>query len=548
MNIRYLKSSTYRQALKSLNNRSLDIIIVAGSHIVATDGGERLKETLDECVRVLKDTGILFIHGTPFNLPSRIEPLMRSLQFKYWIAIESAIVRNKRGLPSTHAAVAVFAKSKKSFPINKVRFPHHYCSFCNRTLKDWGGKAHLMNPAGYALSDVWRDLPHHDNYKKLSLPVLETLLRLIDAEDTRCLIFPYEGIDFDPNRRSRQPRLLRNHSAPSPVAHGARKSNPINDSLLDVVLCGNAAEVLSDYPDGSVDLAFADPPYNLAKSYSSYQDVKDDEAYVQWCNSWLKEYIRVLKPTGSLYIVNLPKWAIHHAAFLNNHLHLQNWIAWDAISEPRGKIMPAHYALLFYTKQPTDFTFNYEAVSPVDAPSFCLRGSCLRERTAQGIVPKVPLTDIWWDIHRIRHRRDRDMHPCQLPEKFMERIVRLSSNKGDVVLDALCGAGTTAVAASTLQRRFIAIDVDPFYTEMTRAKIGQLRSLGSIPKKRQRRPPQNVTKKELQLELTRLARSLGRLPTEDDVRKMSKYDLELFHIAFSTWGKALKAAKLEMPQ
>ncbi len=548
MNIRYLKSSTYRQALKSLNDRSVDSIIVAGSHIVATDGGERFTETLDQCARVLKDTGILFIHGTPFNLPSRIEPLMRSLQFKYWIAIESAMVKEKPGLPSTHAAVAVFAKSKKSFPINKVRFPHQHCSFCHRTLKDWGGKAHLMNPAGYALSDVWRDLPRLDNYSKLTLPVLEVLLRFIEAEDTRCLIFPYEGITFDPDGSPRQHRLLEDRTVPGLAARKSKKPSRIEESLLDVVLCGDAAEVLGDYPDGSVDLAFADPPYNLAKSYSSYEDVKDDEAYVEWCNAWLKEYIRVLKPTGTLYIVNLPKWAIHHAAFLNKRLYLQNWIAWDAISEPRGKIMPAHYALLFYTKHPGDFTFNYEAVSPIDAPSFCLRGSCIRERTEQGINPQVPLTDIWWDIHRIRHRRDRDMHPCQLPERFMQRLIRLSSNKGDVVLDALCGAGTTAVVACTLQRRFVAIDVDPYYAELTRAKVSQLRSIGFIPRKRQRRPPQNVTKKELQLELGRLARSLGRLPTEDDVKEMSKYELRLFRETFSTWGKALKAAKLEIPE
>lgn len=544
MKTRYLRSSTYLQALRSFPSEFVDSIIVAGSHIFDTAGEGVFEKTLGECTRVLKKTGILFIQGTPQNLPGRIEPLTTSLHFKYWMAIESRILKNKAGLPTAHAAVVVFSKSAKSFKINKVRFPHRYCSFCNKTLKDWGGKSHLMNPAGYALSDVWRDLPAQDNYTKLSLPVLEVLLRLTDADDGKRLIFPYEGIEFDNNRRSAQ-RRVSCRRAGLRSAETVTKANRIDDSLLDVVHCGDAVETLEKYPDNSVDLAFADPPYNLDKSYNSYRDEKKDERYVEWCNSWLKEYIRVLKPTGSLYTVNLPKWAIHHAAFLNKYLCFQNWIAWDAISEPRGKIMPAHYALLFYTKHPTDFTFNYEAVSPIDAPSFCLRGTCIRRRKEQGIDPKVALTDIWWDIHRIKHKKDRDLHPCQLPEKLMERIVRLSSNKGDVVLDALCGAGTTAVAAYKLGRRYVAIDMDKQYADMTRRKIGQLRKWGFIRREAEEKTARAVTKKELQIELQKLARGLGRLPTREDVKRLSKYQVELFEETFPTWGKALKAAKLE---
>jgi site-specific DNA-methyltransferase (adenine-specific) len=546
MNIRYLKSSICSQALQSHSPQSVDAIIVAGSHILRTQNESVFDEILKHSVRVLKATGILFVQGTPQNLPDRIEPLMHSLHFKYWIAMESSTLESVSGLPSVHAAVVVFAKSKKSFAISKVRFPHKFCSFCNKTLKDWGGKSHLMNPAGYALSDVWRDLPRQDNYTKLSLPVLEVLLRLLGDRDGACLIFPYEGIDFDSNPLSPR-RVSCRRSFLQSLGQTPQDVSTIGDDLLDIVHCGDAIEILQKYPDNSVDLAFADPPYNLQKSYDAYQDEKEDQRYIDWCNAWLREYIRVLKPAGSLYIVNLPKWAIHHAAFLNKHLHFQNWIAWDAISEPRGKIMPAHYALLFYTKHPTHFTFNYEDVSPIDAPSFCLRPSCKRKRKEQGIDPKVPLTDIWWDVHRIKHKKDRDLHPCQLPDKLMERIVRLSSNKGDVVLDALCGAGTTAVAAYKLGRRFIAIDIDKHYGDITRAKIEQLKTVGFVQRRREKKTARKVTKKELQLELQKLASSLGRLPTEEDVRNLSQYDLRLFREAFPTWGKALKAAKLQTP-
>jgi len=544
MDVRYLKSSTYLRALRSLRDRSVDSIIVVGSHILRTSGDDALKETLDECVRVLRDTGVLFIQGTPENLPGRIERLMGRLHFKYWIVVESSIARNQPGLLTAHAAVVMFSRSKSSFRINKVRLPHRYCTFCNRTVKDWGGKSHLMNPAGYALSDVWRDLPRGDNYSRLSLPVLEVLLQLVDGEGARCVVVPLEGIDFDGRDAPAKLSPTFQPSSLCSTGRASQKVNKIADELLNVVHCGDAVEILRKYQDNSVDLAFADPPYNLEKAYNSYEDEQDEERYIAWCNSWLREYIRVLKPTGSLYIVNLPKWAIHHAAFLNKHLHFQNWLAWDAISEPRGKIMPAHYALLFYTKQPTDFTFNYDDVSPIGAPSFCLRASCIRNRKEQGVDPKVPLTDIWWDIHRIKHKRDRDAHPCQLPEKLMERIIRLSSNKGDVVLDALCGAGTTAVAASRLGRRFIAIDIDRRYVDITRRKIEELRTWGFVRREPKEKRLGGVTKKELQLELRELARKLGRLPTEEDVAEMSKYELRFFREAFPTWGKALKAAKL----
>jgi DNA modification methylase len=545
MNIRYLKTSTYLQAIRSLPARSVDSIVIAGSHLLRTRGDAVFQETLEQCIRILAKTGVLALQGTSHDLPERVEPLMRSLQFKYWIVVESAAVKNETGLPQTHAAVLLFAKSKRTFKVNRVRLPHRFCGFCNRTLKDWGGKSHLMNPAGYVLSDVWRDLPKLDNHAKLSLPALELLLRLLESAEDRCLVFPLEGIAFNEGNPPTQPSALPRFSQLPPLS-SATQTNRIDESLLDVVHCGDALDVLRKYPDNSVDLAFADPPYNLDKAYACYDDAKDEEKYIAWCDSWLEEYIRLLKPTGSLYVLSLPKWAVHHASFLNRRLCFQNWIGWDAISEPRGKIMPAHYALLFYTKHPTDFTFNYGEVTSIDAPSFCLRASCVRERKAQGLDPKVPLTDIWWDIHRIKHKKDRDSHPCQLPDRLMERIIRLSSNRGDVVLDALCGVGTTPIATYKLRRRFVAVDIDPDYVDIVQKKIAQLRTLGTLPRAHERRAPRKVTKKELQLELRELALSLGRLPTEDDVREKSQYDLQLFHETFLTWGQALKAAKLEM--
>jgi len=81
------------------------------------------------------------------------------------------------------------------------------------------------------------------------------------------------------------------------------------------------------------------------------------------------------------------------------------------------------------------------------------------------------VSDVWTDIHRIRHRKRRDEHPCQLPIHLLERLVLMTTDEGDIVLDPFIGTGTTAIAAKRLGRRFIGIDIDPNYVEMTRKKL-----------------------------------------------------------------------------
>lgn len=543
--IRYLSGEQLLSSLAEAPAGSLDFIILAAG----TDEAGHWIPCLDAAVQALRDGGLLFVQGIPETLPDIGVYLDRRLRFKYWIAVES-VPRLGGRMPSVHAAVLMFAKGEK-FRISRVRFPHRYCRACGRPLRDWGGKSHLMHPEGTAISDVWKDLPPENNYTGISAPVLEMLLRMVSPTGHSENAAALEGV-IGPAERIARPgeaHLLevspRYRLSLLPGLFAVPKAGPERGLPVNAVIQGDALKVLATFPDESVDLVFADPPYNLDKAYTTYDDEKDREVYLNWCNAWLDQYIRILKPTGSLYVLNLPRWGMYHAAYLNRRLYFQNWIVWDALSEPRGKIMPAHYALLLYTKHPTDFTFNYEDVGEMDARFYCLRSSCIRRRKAQGDdVVKEPLTDIWWDIHRIKHRRYRDYHPCQLPDALMERIIRLSTNPGDIVLDALAGTGTTAVTAARLGRRYIAIDIDPTYVAIIREKLAQVEVWGDVYRPPVPRPRSRYNKKALQLELREIARQLGRLPTPEDVRRMSRYGLDPFLEAFPTWGKALKAAKL----
>ncbi|MEA3344900.1 MAG: DNA methyltransferase [Chloroflexota bacterium] len=403
--------------LKEAESSSLNFIVVVTAALNSANGGE-LKAYLDECVRGLRKGGLLFVQGRPEYLPELGVYLDQHLNFKYWIAIESTIQHRVNGLPSVHAAVLLFTKGNERFNVKRVRFPHQYCDFCGRTLKDWGGKAHLMHPDGYVISDVWKDLPQLDNYTQISEPVLDTILRMLDFEprgereadllrqagmqasdsEIRGIVGPKEGIGSSESiAESAIQYRLPGFAGPEEAGATGRLPllkmdstvvNEVGDKMFNVVHHGDAVEILQQYPDNSIDLVFADPPYNLDKAYHVYDDERADEEYVKWCNSWLREYVRVLKSTGSLYVLNLPRWTMYHAAFLNRHLHFQNWIVWDAMAEPRGKLMPAHYGLLFYTKHPKDFTFNYDEVGELDAHYYCLRRSCIRKRKAAGVDDK----------------------------------------------------------------------------------------------------------------------------------------------------------------
>ena len=547
MQITYPNRENFGQALRNAATESLDFIVVVTAALNPANL-EELKAYWGDCARALRSGGLLFVQGRPDYLPELGVYLDRSLNFKYWIALESALQPGEKSLPSVHAGLLLFTKGNGRFHVKRVRRPHLTCAFCRKPLKDWGGKAHLRHPDGYVISDVWADLPLENNYSQLSSPVLETVLQMVDCEAPRQvvgLVGPREGIWA---ARGLAESAIQ-YSLPGlgePVFRSRSTASRIDPDMINVVRCGDALEILKRYPDNSVDLAFADPPYNLQKDYNVYEDTQNDEAYLAWCNQWLKEYARLLKPSGSLFVLNLPRWTMHHAVFLNQNLRFQNWIVWDALSEPRGKLMPAHYGLLWYTKHPVDFTSNYDETKQRDARYYCLRPACIRERKRVGADDKEPLTDFWRDIHRLKHKRDRDHHPCQLPDALMERIIRLATNPGDIVLDAMCGAGTTPTVAVRLGRQYIAIDVDRRYAELTRKKIAEVERQGFVKRKTVRKAPQKFTKKELQLELRNLAARLGRLPTLEDVRHMSRYSSEVFLTAFPSWGKALKAAKLEI--
>ena len=241
---------------------------------------------------------------------------------------------------------------------------------------------------------------------------------------------------------------------------------------INQVVCGDAIEIMKKIPDNSIDMTFADPPFNLNKKYSNYKDKRTNQDYINWCEEWLTEMVRITKPTGSILVHNIPKWLVYFANHLNKIAFFKHWIAWDSMSIPLGKtLLPAHYGILFYTKSQKGFKFN-ELRSPHKKCSRC--GEMIKDyggKKSQINPHGTLLSDVWTDIHRIRHSSRRDKHPCQLPEPLLERLILMTTNEKGIILDPFIGAGTTALAAKRLGRNFIGIDIDSKYKSIIENKL-----------------------------------------------------------------------------
>lgn len=225
---------------------------------------------------------------------------------------------------------------------------------------------------------------------------------------------------------------------------------------------GDCLELLSKMEDESVDLIFADPPFNLNKEYESgYDDLIDEQQYKIWTEKWLVESIRVLKEGGAIFIWNLPKWCIHSANILDKYLNFKHWIAVDIkYSLPiKNRLYPSHYGLLYYTKGQKVNTFN-EYRLPLKVCRHCYNdirdyGGYKKNLNKNGIN----LGDVWDDISPVRHSKYKNRDSNELPLKLLERIISLASKEGDTVFDPFGGSGTTYIVAEILKRNWIGVEL-----------------------------------------------------------------------------------------
>ncbi len=254
-----------------------------------------------------------------------------------------------------------------------------------------------------------------------------------------------------------------------------RRSRGIEDEglecLLDKAHNMDCLELMQSMPEDSVNMIFADPPFNLNKKYSSYKDNLPFGEYMKWTAEWLSEACRILRPDGSIFVYNIPKLLTYTSGILNNLAEFRHWIAWNSNGQPLGKtLQPAHYGILFYTK--TRKSKFYDVRAPHKTCRIC--DSYLKDYGGKEYLRHefgYQISDVWDDIHRIRHRSKRiDSHPCQLPVHLIERMILMTTDENDIVFDPFCGGGSAAIAAKQMGRRYIGADIDKGYCDATQER------------------------------------------------------------------------------
>ena len=244
---------------------------------------------------------------------------------------------------------------------------------------------------------------------------------------------------------------------------------------------GDSIEWLKTLADNSIDLIFADPPYNIKKA--DWDNFQSQEEYIRFSMKWIEEAARVLKPTGSLFICGFSEILAdlkHPASKLFNSCR---WIIWHYKNKANlGKDWGRSHESILHFRKSKNFTFNLDAIR-IPYGNHTLKypdhpqaessqyGNGKNENkiwtpNPLGAKPKDVLS-IPQDIYEIpttcNGMHEKTPHPTQKPEELLRKIILSSSNIGDTVLDPFCGSGTTPVCAEQLKRKWLACDLSSEY-------------------------------------------------------------------------------------
>lgn len=267
---------------------------------------------------------------------------------------------------------------------------------------------------------------------------------------------------------------------------------PIYEADGHMICHGDALAVLSRLPSATIDLAFADPPYNIGKKFCDFHDRwASDIQYVEWAYQWLTQVIRVLKPTGSLYVMTSTQSMPYFDIFLRDKLTVMSRIVWHYDSsgvQAKTYFGSTYEPILFCVKDPMTYTFNADAIK-VEAKTGAQRKLIDYRKPVPTRYNAQKIPGNVWSFHRVRYRMpEYEEHPSQKPEALLERIILASSQPGQTILDPFAGAFTASAVAKRLGRKSISIESQEEYI-----KIGIRRVLGETQYKGQRLSPPDKT-------------------------------------------------------
>ena len=236
------------------------------------------------------------------------------------------------------------------------------------------------------------------------------------------------------------------------------------------IIHGDALTALNEIPDNSVDLIFADPPYNIGKNFSGHMDKwATDDDYLNWCYKWLDLCVKKLKPSGSFYVMTATQFMPYFDIYLRKKLDILSRIVWyyDSSGVQAKKYYGSMYEpILFCVKDKNNYTFNTEEIL-VEAKTGSKRKLIDYRKAIPTVYNSEKVPGNVWEFSRVRYRMDEyENHPTQKPISLLERIIKASSNIGDVVMDPFSGTFTTCFVSKELGRKSIGIELQNEYIKI----------------------------------------------------------------------------------
>ena len=239
---------------------------------------------------------------------------------------------------------------------------------------------------------------------------------------------------------------------------------------------GDCLDVLPGIPSSSVDLIFADPPYNIGKQFRNFKDSWSSvHEYTGWCYKWLEHCVRILKPTGSMYIMTSTQSMPYLDIWLRDRVNILSRIIWHYDSsgvQAKSYFGSLYEPILHCVKDNKQYTFNADDIA-VQARTGAVRKliDYRKEVPTPYNTRKVPGNT--WYIPRVRYRMpEYEEHPAQKPEALLDRIIRASSNVRDIVLDPFGGTFTTCAVAQHLDRTSIGIELQLEFVKIGIRRLG----------------------------------------------------------------------------
>lgn len=244
-----------------------------------------------------------------------------------------------------------------------------------------------------------------------------------------------------------------------------------------MAILGDSLEVLKTMKSNSVTLIFADAPYNIGKDFGNNKDKWDSVyEYIEWCKSWIDECMRVLTDNGTIYFMTATQHMPYLDVYVSEKYNVLCRIVWmyDSSGVQSKKMYGSLYEpiLMVNKSSKSKYIFNHEDIL-VEAKTGARRKLIDYRKDPPQPYSSEKVPGNVWGFSRVRFKMDEyENHPTQKPEALLERIIKASSNEGDVVLDPFSGSFTTSAVAVKLNRIAVGIDMNEEYFEIGLRRTG----------------------------------------------------------------------------